>query len=130
MTPELMMSIASLGLSTATSILTIIINAKIGKLNNLEAEHKYKKHITKFELSFKTEEWLFNLMQSDEFHNYDRKSRRLIYKWWREYSKAYPPDMLMVRLPASRNFNGAVCPCPLPEPVPTEDCCDDYNSKE
>lgn len=116
MTPELMMSIASLGLSTATSILTIIINAKIGKLNNLEAEHKYKKHITKFELSFKNEEWLFNLMQSDEFHNYDRKSRRLIYKWWREYSKAYPPDMLMVRLPASRNFNGAVCPCPLPEP--------------
>ena len=71
MTSELMLAIASLGLSTATSILTIIINAKIGKLENLEAEHKYKKHITKFELSFKDEEWLFNLMQSDEFHNYD-----------------------------------------------------------
>ena len=60
MTPELILSIVSLGLSTITSILTIIINAKVGKLNNLEAEHKYKKHITKFELSFKNEDWLFN----------------------------------------------------------------------
>ena len=131
MTPELMLSIASLGLSTATSILTIIINAKIGKLNNLEAEHKYKKHITKFELSFKDEEWLFNLMKSDDFHNYDRKSRKLIYKWWREYSKAYPPDKLTVMLPASRDFSGAVCPRPLPIEVPVEDINkEDSNSKE
>ena len=114
MTSELMLAIASLGLSTATSILTIIINAKIGKLENLEAEHKYKKHITKFELSFKDEEWLFNLMQSDEFHNYDNKSRRLIHKWWLEYSKAYLPQKLKVMLPNSLAFNSLSC-CPEPE---------------
>lgn len=118
MTPELMLSIVSLGLSTATSVLAIIINAKIGKLENLEAEHKYKKHITKFELSFKDEAWLFNLMNSDDFHNYDKKSRRLIFKWWQEYSKAYSPKQLTVRLPGSASFNGVVAPCPEPEPVP------------
>ena len=118
MTPELILSIVSLGLSTATGVLTIIINAKIGKLENLEAEHKYKKHITKFELSFKDEEWLFNLMSSDDFHNYDKKSRRLIFKWWQEYSKIYPPRQLTVRLPGSASFNGVISPCPEPIPVP------------
>ena len=117
MTPELILSIVSLGLSTITSILTIIINAKVGKLNNLEAEHKYKKHITKFELSFKDEDWLFNLMQSDEFHNYDLKSRKLIYKWWKEYSATYLPEKLKTTLPNSRDFNGIVSPCPEPIPV-------------
>jgi hypothetical protein len=127
MTPELILSIASLGLSTITSILTVIINAKVGKLNNLEAEHKYKKHITKFELSFKDEDWLFNLMTSDEFHNYDIKSRRLIYKWWLEYSRTYLPAKLKVMLPNSRDFNGIVSPCPEPIPVSVEEYC---NKKE
>jgi hypothetical protein len=128
MTPELILSIVSLGLSTVTSILTLIINAKIGRLNNLEAEHKYKKHITKFELSFKDEEWLFNLMKSDEFHNYDIKSRRLIHKWWREYSKTYLPEKLKVTLPGSSEFNGLILCRPLPVEVPIEDYHD--NKKE
>ena len=121
MTPELILSIVSLGLSTITSILTIIINAKVGKLNNLEAEHKYKKHITKFELSFKNEDWLFNLMQSDEFHNYDLKSRKLIHKWWREYSATYLPEKLKATLPNSQNFNSVVFRCPESVPVPAEE---------
>lgn len=124
MAPELILSIVSLGLSTITSILTLIINAKIGRLNNLEAEHKYKKHITKFELSFKDEEWLFNLMKSDEFHNYDIKSRRLIHKWWREYSKTYLPEKLKATLPNSHDFSGIILRCPPPVEVPVEDCCD------
>lgn len=114
MSTELILSIVSLGLSTITSILTLIINAKIGRLNNLEAEHKYKKHITKFELSFKDEEWLFNLMKSDEFHNYDIKSRRLIHKWWLEYSKTHLPEKLKVMLPDSHDFGGVILRCPLP----------------
>ena len=128
MTPELILSIVSLGLSTITSILTIIINAKVGKLNNLEAEHKYKKHITKFELSFKNEDWLFNLMQSDEFHNYDLKSRKLIHKWWREYSKTYLPEKLKATLPNSHDFSGVILRTPLPVEVPVEDYHD--NKKE
>lgn len=118
MTAELILSIVSLTLSTATSILTIIINARIGTLTALEAEHKYKKHITKFELSFKDEEWLFNLMESDEFHNYDDRSRRLIHKWWLEYSKTYEPKSLIVNLPDSRVFNSLLIKCPLPEELP------------
>ena len=120
MTPELILAIASLIFSTISSILTIVINYKLGKLNNLEAEHKYKKHITKFELSFKDEEWLFNLMKSDEFHNYDNKSRRLIHKWWREYSKTYLPEKLKATLPNSHDFSGVILRCP----PPVEEYCD------
>lgn len=124
MTPELILSIASLVFSTISSILTIVINYKLGKHNNLEAEHKYKKHITKFELSFKDEDWLFDLMTSDEFHNYDLKSRRLIHKWWREYSKTYLPEKLKVRLPDSHDFSGVILRCPPPVEVPVEDGTD------
>jgi hypothetical protein len=120
MTPELILSIASLIFSTFCSILTIIINIKISKINNLEATHKYEKHITKFELSFKDEEWLFNLMTSDEFHNYDLKSRRLIHKWWREYSKIYLPEKLKATLPNSHDFSGMI----LRTPLPVEEYCD------
>jgi hypothetical protein len=121
MTPELILAIASLCLSTFVSVLTVILNAKVGRLEHLEAEHKYKKHITKFELSFKDEDWLFKLMLSDEFHNYDLKSRKLIHKWWLEYSKKYPPKNLDVLLPDSKDFNGAILRCPLPEPMLEED---------
>jgi hypothetical protein len=106
MTPELILSIVSLGLSTVTSILTVIINAKVGKLNNLEAEHKYKKHITKFELSFKDEDWLVDIMESDEFQNYDKKSRQLIHQWWLEYSKEHEPTEAKSTLPKSKQFGG------------------------
>ena len=118
MSAELVLAIASLCLSTFVSILTVILNAKVGRLEHLEAEHKYKKHITKFELSFKNEDWLFNLMQSDEFHNYDLKSRKLIHKWWREYSSTYLPEKLKATLPNSHDFNSAVFRCPEPEPIP------------
>lgn len=125
MTPELILAIASLCLSTFVSVLTVILNAKVGRLEHLEAEHKYKKHITKFELSFKDEEWLFNLMESDEFHNYDLKSRKLIHKWWLEYSKAYLPEKLKVKLLNSRNFNGLLLRCPPPEITPESEVIED-----
>jgi hypothetical protein len=124
MSAEVILSIASLCVSTFVSILTVILNTKVGRLEHLEAEHKYKKHITKFELSFKDEEWLFNLMKSDEFHNYDNKSRRLIHKWWLEYSKTHLPEKLKVMLPDSSDFNGVILRCPLPVEVPVEDGAD------
>ena len=118
MTPEFILSIVSLAFSTITSILTIIINAKIGKLNNLEAEHTYKKKITRFELSFKDEEWLSNLINSGDFQNYDKKSQRLIFKWWHEYSKVYLPEKLKVKLRASKYFDTAHFCCK----PPVEEC--------
>jgi hypothetical protein len=55
MTPELIISLISLCLSTACSILTILVNIKISKVNNIEARHKYEKQITYFELQYKDE---------------------------------------------------------------------------
>ena len=114
MTSELILAIVSLVLSTVTGILTIVINAKIGKHNNLEAEHKYKRRITKFELSFKDEEWISNLISSGEFQNYDKKSQRLIFQWWHEYSNTYIPEKLKVKLLNSQYFNGMLLKCPPP----------------
>jgi hypothetical protein len=55
MTPELIISLVSLMLSTACSVLTVLATIKVGKMNNTEALHKYEKKITKFELSFRDE---------------------------------------------------------------------------
>ena len=106
MTPELILAIISLAFSTATSVLTIVLNVKISKMNNLEAIHKYNKKITKFELSFKDEHWLYYIMQSGEFNNYDEASQKLIHQWWLEYSKEYKPKKAKSTLPNSQNFNG------------------------
>lgn len=107
MKPELIISIISLVVSAAGSILTGIVNYKVGKFNNLEAVHKYEKKITKFELSFKDEAWLVNLMQSDEFNNYDEESKQLIHQWWLEYKKEHEPKKAKSTLPRSKQFSGA-----------------------
>ena len=106
MTLELWLSIASLALSTFSSALTIIITWKIGKLNNLEALHKYEKKITKFELSFKDEEWLLAIKKTGEFSNYNEESKQLIHQWWLEYKKEYKPKKAKSTLPKSKNFSG------------------------
>jgi hypothetical protein len=104
---ELIISLISLALSTVCSILTIIVNLKVSKLNNLEALHKYEKQITKFELSFKDEAWLVDVVQSGEFNNYDEESKKLIHQWWLEYKKEHEPKKAKSTLPKSKNFSGA-----------------------
>lgn len=106
MTMELILSIISLGLSTFCSVLTIVINYKLGKINNLEAVHKYEKKITRFQLSFKDEAWLVGIMQSDEFNNYDEESKQLIHQWWLEYKEEHEPKKAKSTLPKSKKFNG------------------------
>ncbi len=106
MTPELILAIASLIFSTISSILTIVINYKLGKINNLESIHKYNKPITKFELSFKDEAWLVGIMQSGEFSNYDEESKQLIHQWWLEYCKEHAPKKAKSTLPKSKHFSG------------------------
>ena len=56
MTVELIISLVSLLLSTACSMMTVFVTLRVGKLNNLEAIHKYQKKITIDELQFKTKE--------------------------------------------------------------------------
>lgn len=107
MTTELLISLISLGISTFCSILTISVNLKVSKINNIEALHKYEKKITRFELSFKDEAWLVDLMQSGDFNNYDEESKQLIHQWWQEYSKEHEPTQAKRTLPNSRNFGGA-----------------------
>ena len=106
MTLELIISAASLVLTTITSILTIVLNLRISRLNNLEAIHKFEKKITKFELSFKDEQWLNNLVQTGEFSNYDEESKQLIHQWWLEYKVEHKPKIAKSTLPRSKNFSG------------------------
>lgn len=84
MTPELIISLISLVLSTTCSILTILVNIKISKLNNLEAIHKYQKKITPFELTFKDKKWLLDLIDKGEFGNYDENSQTIMKAWYKK----------------------------------------------
>lgn len=68
-------------------IFTVRANIKISKINNLEAVHKFEKNITKFELQFKDELWLAEVLENGEFDNYNKKSQKLILKWWLKYKK-------------------------------------------
>ena len=56
MTPELIISLISLVMSFASGIFTAFVTLKVGKLNNLEAIHKYQKKITLDELQFKSKD--------------------------------------------------------------------------
>lgn len=84
MTPELIISLISLVLSTACSILTILVNINVSKLNNLEAIHKYQKKITPFELTFKDKKWLLDLIDKGEFGNYDENSQTIMKAWYKK----------------------------------------------
>lgn len=106
MTTELIISLISLVLSTTCSILTIIATIRVGKLNNLEAVHKYEKKITKFELSFKDEIWFYGIMHTGEFSNYTEESQKLIFEWWQEYKKVHKPKKVKNTLPNSNKFGG------------------------
>ena len=84
MTPELIISLISLVLSTTCSILTILVNINVSKLNNLEAIHKYQKKITPFELTFKDKKWLLDLIDKGEFGNYDENSQTIMKAWYKK----------------------------------------------
>ena len=75
-------------------IFTVKANIKISKINNLEAVHKFEKNITKFELQFKDELWLAEILENGEFNNYNKKSQKLILKWWLKYKKENPVILL------------------------------------
>lgn len=106
MTPELIISLVALILSTMCSVLTILATIRVGKLNNLEAVHKYEKRITKFELSFKDETWFYGIMYTEEFSKYNEESQKLIFDWWQEYKKVHKPKKVKNTLPNSNRFGG------------------------
>ena len=87
MTPELIISLISLVMSFASGIFTAFVTLKVGKLNNLEAIHKYQKKITPAQLQFKTKEWFLELMDSDEFGYYDTNSQTIILAWWKKINQ-------------------------------------------
>lgn len=106
MTLELIISLVSLMLSTACSVLTVLATIKVGKLNNIEALHKYEKKITKFELSFRDEAWFYSIIYGGEFSNYNEESQKLIFEWWQEYKKVHKPKKVKQTLPNSKPFGG------------------------
>ena len=84
MTPELIISLISLVMSFTSGIFTAFVTLKVGKLNNLEAIHKYQKKITLDELQFKSKDWFLKLMENDEFGNYDRNSQVIMLAWYKK----------------------------------------------
>lgn len=84
MTPELIISLVSLVLSTACSMMTVFVTLRVGKLNNLEAIHKYQKKITAFELTFKDKKWFLDLIDKGEFGNYDENSQTIMQAWYKK----------------------------------------------
>ena len=87
MITELILSILTLVTSVSCSIATIVVTFKIGKLNNLEARHKYDKEITPFELEHKDKQWVLDLVKNEEFGNYSQASQQIIIAWYNKLVK-------------------------------------------
>ena len=87
MTVELIISLVSLVLSTACSMMTVFVTLKVGKLNNLEAIHKYQKEINPFELTLRDKKWFIALVKSGEFSNYTQASQQIMIAWFKSLDK-------------------------------------------
>jgi len=88
-TPELIISIISLAATFTVGVLTLIVNHKVSKINNIKDYKEYEKNITYFELRYKDEKWLYELLQKDEFRLYNSRSQKRIYKWWEKYQNKH-----------------------------------------
>ena len=65
-------------------MMTVFVTLRVGKLNNLEAIHKYQKKITAFELTFKDKKWFLDLIDKGEFGNYDENSQTIMKAWYKK----------------------------------------------
>ena len=88
-TPELIISIISLVATFIVGVLTLIVNHKVSKISNIKDYKDYEKNITYFELRYKDEKWLYNLLEKDEFRLYNSRSQKRIYKWWEKYQNKH-----------------------------------------
>jgi hypothetical protein len=70
-------------------IFVAITNIKISKISNIKDYKEYEKNITYFELRYKDEKWLYELLQKDEFRLYSSRSQKRIYKWWEKYQNKH-----------------------------------------
>lgn len=96
---ELIISIISLLATSIIGAFTIIANIKISKISNLKDVHEYQKEITYFELQFKDERWLAEILENGEFKKYSKRSKKKIYKWWKDYKKKYNAILLNPVIP-------------------------------
>ena len=119
-TPELILSAISLAITLFVGVFTLIINHRISKINNVKDIHTYQKHITQFELQFRDEKWLYDLIiVRDEFDHYDESSKKRIVKWFAEYASTHELKLLKVDNVA-----------PVEEAKPEEPKSDDQKSDE
>lgn len=94
---EIILSIISLAITLTVGVLTLVINHRISKINNTKDLHTYQKHITQFELQFRDEDWLYDLIiNKDEFDHYDPSSKKRIANWFAKYAKKYPLKKLKI----------------------------------
>ena len=103
MSVELIISIVSLAASIVIGIFTIVANIRVSKINNTKDLHEYERNITYFELSYKDEKWLHELLEKDEFRLYNSKSQKRIYKWWDKYQKKHIAVLLKPEVEFKRN---------------------------
>ena len=95
MSAETILSIAALVVSAVSIVLSAVTNIRTSKINNIKDYKDYEKNITYFELRYKDEQWLYNLIQNDELRLYNRASQKRIFKWWEKYREKHLPVLLM-----------------------------------
>ena len=81
-------------ISAAGTIIVAFISAntskKVSKINNIKEYKENNRHINPFELQFRDEEWLYDIIvNKDEFYKYDESSQKRIAKWFQKYAETH-----------------------------------------
>lgn len=90
---EILTLIASI-LSLIGTIVVAIISGrtskKVSQINNIKEYKENNRHITPFELQFRDEDWLYDIIiTKDEFYKYDESSQKRITKWFQKYAATH-----------------------------------------
>jgi len=92
----LVISAVSVTLTFVIGALTIWTNVRISKINNIKEYKENNKHITPFELQFRNEDWLYDIIiTKDEFYKYDESSQKRIIKWFVKYAETHELKKLL-----------------------------------
>jgi len=86
----LVASVLSLIGTIVVAIISGRTSKKVSQINNIKEYKENNRHITPFELQFRDEDWLYDIIiTKDEFYKYDESSQKRITRWFQKYAATH-----------------------------------------
>lgn len=81
MSTEILLLIITIVGNILITLIGILANIYITKISNADKLHEFKRHLTEYEITIKSPEWIVATVEDeDSFRRYDSKTRKFILK--------------------------------------------------